>query len=587
MLYPTGLESNVRFRWQLHKDCAEDKQFASAVNTMCSGDPIYWVNVFAMTKDPRKTPSDIPFICYDSYQTKFILDIIQAIKTGIDMLLEKSRDMGASWMVLYAFTWCWLYMDGADFRVGSRKEDYVDKLGDIDTLFEKIRFCLRYLPTWMLPEGFDWGKHSSYMRLINPVNNNSIIGESANENFATGGRRKAILLDEFAKWPVGVANACWTSTADVTKCRLVVSTPFGAGNKYAELAAGTKETIKKVTLHWTLHPEKSQGAYYLDGSGNQIPLDDFKRAFAAWKSGVKVRSPWYDKECLRRSDADVAQELDIDYLRSGAPFFDLVSLSHQKAWEPFVRKDPADRIPYGKFITVNVLKIDHKIEIRERPDGWLHVFELPASGYTYVLGGDPAEGLPKGDLSFAVIREKATRNVVATIRGQHKPEDFAEMQWLAQLYFNKAIIACENNYHGYSVNSDMDQLGAKLYYTKAYETPRGDVVTAKKGFTTNRKTRLPMLSQMDEEIRTGAAELRDPLIIKQCSTFVKPENNPQHPEADGDFHDDGVIAFAICGFVLRETPVRKDNATKQKQRARVHELQKQRRNGGFKYKKAV
>jgi len=54
----------------------------------------------------------------------------------------------------------------------SRTADEVDKSGDMDSLFEKLRFMLRNLPDWMIPKGFskEQGKDktNSYMNISDP-----------------------------------------------------------------------------------------------------------------------------------------------------------------------------------------------------------------------------------------------------------------------------------------------------------------------------------------------------------------------------------------------------------------------------------
>jgi hypothetical protein len=74
----------------------------------------------------------------------------------------------------------------------------------------------------MLPQGFDWKKHLTYMSLSNPVNGNVISGESSNPNFSRGSRRTAVLLDEFAFWDNDTADdgSHITRIADcVSACR--------------------------------------------------------------------------------------------------------------------------------------------------------------------------------------------------------------------------------------------------------------------------------------------------------------------------------------------------------------------------------
>ena len=580
--YPRNLLKNAEYRLNLYSACERDPKLQEDMGILCKNDILLWIDLFCYTKDPRRKPDILPFICYD-FQRDYILEVQRAIKEGGDLLTEKSRDMGVSWMILYVFTHLWLFESGSDFRVGSRKEDYVDKLNDIDTLLEKVRFNLKRQPLWMLPRRFNPDEHASYMRIINPENGNAIVGESANPSFASGGRRKAILLDEFAKWDDSVAEASWTSTADVAPCRLVVSTPVGSGNKFAQLANGTKEKIKKTTLHWTLHPEKSKNAYFLS-EGIKVSIESPEKAHALWRQETKVKSSWYDAEAERRSDKDLAQEVDIDYLRSGFPFFNLQALGRQRIWQFIKRSLPDSPIPYGNFIKVKLVDIDNIIEIREVDGGWLRIFELPKTDYQYVVSADTSEGLPKGDESFLVVRDKHTRNVVACANGLFKTDEFAiKLQQAAKLY-NAAKTAPENNNHGYSVCQDLITMDCDLYRTKRVSPADGKETITKAGWTTDARTRPTMLDQLEEEIRKDAIELRDEVLIGQCKTFVRNEKRGR-PEADGSFFDDGVMACAIGSAVIKELPYCKPRFSSverhAKLRARYRELSKP--NAGFRF----
>lgn len=584
---PRSVEKNLEYRQETLIKCAKDPEFRARILEACRRDPAFWINTFAWTKDPNKPFSKIPFILYEDFQDDFIWAITNSIERGSDVLVEKTREMGVSWMVLYVFVWFWLFRDNCDFRVGSRKEDFVDKIGDMDTLIEKVRFCVRYLPGWMLPKDYREEENATYMKVRNPENGNTIIGESANAHFGSGGRRKAILIDEFAKWETSVAEAAWTSTHDVTKCRIVVSTPVGSGNKFAQLALGTKEKIRKITLHWTLHPEKANGAYYLDGDGNKIPIEDHKKAFKIWnenrqqKDALIVRSPWYDGECERRSESDVAQELDVDYLKSGHPFFSIKNINRQRVWELTVRKNPFSRVPYGFYIQGKIVNVGHKFNFLENQnETWIKIFELPKPYMEYVLGGDTAEGLEKGDENFGVIREKYSRNTVAVIDGAFPPKDFEYYCFLAGKFYNDALIAVENEKFGYAVNQGLEQLGANLYYTQRDETAKGKIETPKRGFTTDLRSRPLMLAKAEEEIRKVSCEVRYEKIISQMKTFIKNPKKGGRPEADGNMHDDGVIAFAIAGQVIDENPYKPRQESSSPTRAQISKPQK---NAGFRF----
>jgi len=269
-----------RQRLLIKKDLLDHPEKIVLYKEKCRRDIVYFTDMFTWTYDPRRRPSKMPFILYP-FQEEYIKNVERDIDEGRDALTEKSRDMGVTWLVLVVFLHGFLFK-GYDFRVGSRKEELVDKRGDADSLFEKLRFLLLALPVGFLPTGWTPIKHDRHMLLENPELKCSIAGEATNPNFGVGGRKKAILFDEFAKW--SCAEDAWKKSADTTPCRLPISTPEGMGQKFSDVRFDKKVPIKVYTLHWGLHPYKDQ--------------------------------KWYDDEKKRRTDQEVAQELDISYDRS-------------------------------------------------------------------------------------------------------------------------------------------------------------------------------------------------------------------------------------------------------------------------------
>ena len=245
----------------------------------CRRDILFWFHHFCWTFDPRLDAPHQPFVLYQ-YQDTMVHEITRCIDDGADLLIEKSRDMGVSWLVLLVFQYYWLFRPGANFHLGSRKQEYVDRKGDISTLFEKLRYNLDWLPAWMKPEGYNAGRHDNLLRMINPANGNSITGESSNENFARGGRYRGVLFDEFPFWDS--ADPAYASAGQSSPCRIVVGTPYGKGNRFADLRFGGKINI--ITAHWRLHPEKNDA--------------------------------WYEAQIQRMSEDEIARELDINYALS-------------------------------------------------------------------------------------------------------------------------------------------------------------------------------------------------------------------------------------------------------------------------------
>jgi len=239
---------------------------------------LYFINNWAWTHDPRMPISTLPFVLYPK-QVEYIEWLerltFQQQRAG---MTAKSRDMGVSWCVVAFITKHWRFKRRFDVLVGSKNEDFVDEKGREDTLMEKFRFIIKHLPEWMLPENFLPEKHMPFLKIINPETGSFVAGESANQNFGRQGRYSLLWIDEFQIFPEGGYSA-YTSSSQSARARLYTGTPAGKLNKFADLYFKAK--IRCFLFHWKDHPRKD------------------------------IR--WYNAQKLEMNDAEIAQELDINW----------------------------------------------------------------------------------------------------------------------------------------------------------------------------------------------------------------------------------------------------------------------------------
>jgi len=261
---------------ELCKGIQEDGTYDNATGIIFFIDNFGWslANKIVVDKEMSK---HLPFLLFD-IQKDAIKWLVDGIDNGHDCFLEKSRDMGASWVLfVYVSLWYWLFKDGVNILLGSYKEMLVDD-GTIDSLFGKAEYAIHSLPRWLLPRNFNMGRDRTMKKLIRRDNGNVITGDTMNPNFGRGSRKTAIFFDELGHWDY--AKSAWESSGESTNCRFANSTPNGM-NYYGML----RETgINKFTMHWHDHPLKDQD--------------------------------WYDYECFRNTPEAVAQEIDISYTKS-------------------------------------------------------------------------------------------------------------------------------------------------------------------------------------------------------------------------------------------------------------------------------
>ena len=531
MTYPKEHRDSLEFRAKLLAACRKDSKLLTTAKELFFRDILFAFNVFFYTLDVRRRPEHHRSFCTYPFQDETILDIYQTIQKQEDLVIEKSRDMGCSWMVILVYLYCWLDpKGGGDFLLGSRIEDYVDKKGDMRTLFEKARYTLYKLPAWLRPEGFRKKKHDYYMRLINPQTGAAITGESNNPSFSTGGRYTSVLFDELSKWE-STDESAWTAAGDATPSRIAVSTANGAGGQFYKLVTDGK--TRKITLHWSKHPLKAKGLYC------KFPKPLEASDVVNESSWIGLRSVWYDKETERRTANEVAQDLDINYLGAGNPYFMGRAFSRLQ----ILLKTPREvkallGLEYGSLVLNEVTTKESSV----------FVFELPRKDCQYVVSVDVAEGKEDGDFSVVKVLNRMTLSTAASF--------FTDLD---EVQLSRFVVAITKYYTFEGVEEpwwavEANSLGLAVFdlCTEIYDLPnpfmmpRYDVakqsISYRKGWWTGKDSRRALTSGITKWLLDGVG-WTDVRCVGEMLTFVKDKNGK--PQAMNGNFDDEVMCFGI------------------------------------------
>lgn len=230
----------------------------AAENERCSQDIFHWFDNWAWTYDPRLvgTPSGA-FIRLKLWpkQRDCVKWLSERIAGSEEGLLEKSRDVGATYLCAGVALYHWRYSPGFKATFGSRTVDLVDEKDNPDSIFSKIRIMLERLPAEMLPVGFVPGQHSTYMRIVNPATGAVITGEGGDE-MGRSGRSSVYFLDEAAF--VERAEKVERALSGNTDCVIWVSSVNGMGNLFARKRHAILKPHQIFRLHWRDDPRKTE-----------------------------------------------------------------------------------------------------------------------------------------------------------------------------------------------------------------------------------------------------------------------------------------------------------------------------------------
>lgn len=401
-------------------------------------------------------------------------------------IVLKSRQLGLSTVSAAYATWLAIFYKDKNILV------IATKLATAQNFIKKVAVLLQSLPKWLLMPKFEPSKQQ-----ISLSNGSQIKAVPTSEDAGRSEALSLLIVDECAF--IRDFDTIWTGlypTLTTGGNAILISSPNGVGGLYyrlwVEAEAGTNE-FNPVRLPWTVHPEHDEA--------------------------------WFIKETRNLPRRKVSQEYLCDFITSGDTFLQPEDL------EDFRSQilHPAEKTGYDRNV-------------------W--VWENPVPDKSYVMSADVARG-DAADYSAFHIFDQSNCEVVAEYMGKIPPEKFADVlaEWGKK--YNNAFICPENNTFGYFVNVKLRDMGYPRLY---YHNHRGDPFSyissdpsELPGFPTNQKTRVQVLTKLEELIRNKTLKCHSQRLYDQLQAFIWNNNKPM---ASKDSHDDLIMSLAIGAWLV-------------------------------------
>jgi len=577
-MVPKGPVSNLLFRREIARRVTVEPELAGMMRAACRADPFFYFNTFVWTVNFLRPLSrkKLPFVTYP-FQDKGLDVIFDSLEESFDVSVEKSRQMGASWLFALVIQYCWLFRRDQNFLLLSRSDEWVDKSNEPKCLFWKLDYIHANLPAWLMPVGWARKKHRLVKRIVNPVNGNTIVGEATTEDSGRGGTFTAVLHDEFGSCEVG--TGILKSTRSATGTRWFNSTPKGTGNAHYRIVQVSRQNprqVRPLRFYWPDHPEYSVGLYKLDKEGRPRPAKGTKKSeldaylttnadlIASLKkrgfwTDYSTRSPWFDIQCSRATTkAEIAQELEIDYGGAGYQFFDTGDIRSLIETYCTAAKYTGDL----EFDQETLEPLRFREHSRGSLELWCELIRHAPPVRPYVVGVDAAAGTGASNSVLAIWDAKSWEKVGQYVDPNIKPERLAKLAIATCKWFWDAYMIWETNGSGRAFGDAVIEWGYGRYYSRAKDSETGEA-GAKAGWAPTRDNKYQLLSQYRGALADRVVCNRSEQALLETLEYLFLGNNwvehsslndNEDPSGARDQHGDRVIADALAVKVMDDQP---------------------------------
>ena len=306
--------------------------------------------------------------------------------------------------------------------------------------------------------------------------------------------------DEFAFVQKNIAEDFWNSNYPTISSSkeskvIIISTPNGGNN-----------------LFYRLYHEAERG------------INAFKHKKITWREVPGRDDEWANTQLKNMTAEQFAQEFNCEFILGNV--------------NTLVNTLSLDKL--SRMVQTNPFLIELQ--------GRLRIYERPESGASYIIGVDPAKGTGLHDSAVQIMKivkedKKVSLEQVATFQDNRtQPYTLAEITSRLSIYYNNALIMCENNGEGSAVIQHLWWTfeNPNLYNTGSKEKSLGIRATR----TSKQKAVLDMkkMAENDQLI------IRDNNTFTELTEFIEDENGQFHGREG--FPDDLVSALYWACYAM-------------------------------------
>lgn len=422
-LLPKDEEGLLRWKVYVRERCLEDRAFRDMIEQCNAADVCFFAASFGWfheTRETEKVVGKFPLIP-DPDQID-ILAWLQKYAGRIDVVIQKTRGVGLSYLICVYCLWLWLYRSQKiDIGLLSKDKNALDILDRPSTLMGKLDMLFAELPAWMrLNEEGKTIVHrtSSQTHLFeNLKNGNCVIGFVPTDQKLRSSRLYCLFADEGAF--LEVTDQKWLAAAAGTSPSIIwVSTHNGSNTMFYRLVHDEISDLVRISTFWWNNRRCAKGMYTVkNGLINKIDQDyQFEEGYQFnYDKPGRLQSPFTDR-AFRRPQINV--------MTVEEELYGIAAIQSKRMFRDTLVK-------YLQLLCTNhVYRCDMVagdfIENEEEPELYFWEHDEVFNGY-YIIGVDPSAGVADGAYAaLVVINVRTGLQVASAALKDMQPIPFAQ-----------------------------------------------------------------------------------------------------------------------------------------------------------------